>query len=193
MKWHARVVTQWHCSRNSSQPVCLQVHVLSPLFFTVFTRKNSFWPPRLYTLRPRRRRRRRSRGGMRTHNSVQTWKGTGCTDPGGGRMFSARQQTYNSQSLSGKWTRQGVVRGVEHEREEQLHFSSAEHGLVDRNACPERMSASWLIYHYHDRCTVQMTNVHLNLSFSSFDSRLPIHKSKWICNYGTASPNSVSM
>lgn len=48
--------------------------------------------------------------------SLRPERGQALGSPGGGRMFSARQHIYNSWCLSGKWTRQGVARGTEHER-----------------------------------------------------------------------------
>lgn len=52
-------------------------------------------------------------------DSKGSWRperGQALGSPGGGRMFSASQHIHSSWCLSGKWTRQGVARGTEHER-----------------------------------------------------------------------------
>lgn len=97
------------------------------------------------------------RGLARFRTKSKGHKAVALRSPGGGRMFSARQCSYSSQSLSGKWTRQEVARGMEHERKKKNYIYEVRYirwrtGVDVR----KKMSTSRLIFRHHDRCVVQM-------------------------------------
>lgn len=123
----------------------------------------------------------------------RAWKGEGFGIPREGRMLPARQHIYSSQSLSGEWIRQGVGRGIEHGREKDSYIYELWNigyctGMDVRNRCQPLGSfiTTMIDRWYNGKGPPE-------LLVSSLDSRVTVHKSRWINNDRIPSLNRISM